>query len=85
MIKLTRVPEGEKRDMLLAEIPMLASLDHPGTVKVIEVFRKLNTLFIVMELCTGGELFDKVVGLPGGRMNEQMCRPLAKSMLGALR
>ena len=28
-------------------------LDHPNIVKIVEVFQKLNVIFIIMELCTG--------------------------------
>lgn len=28
-------------------------LDHPNIVKIVEVFQKLNVIYIIMELCTG--------------------------------
>lgn len=40
---------------------MLSSLDHPGIVKLFEVYRDNANLYFVTELCSGGELFDEIV------------------------
>ena len=43
------------------EIEILKSLDHPNILKVYEFFCNEKTFFIINELCTGGELFDKII------------------------
>jgi calcium-dependent protein kinase len=43
------------------EIEILKSLDHPNILKVYEFFCNRKTFFIINELCTGGELFDKII------------------------
>lgn len=43
------------------EINILKDLDHPNIMKVFEFFCNKNAIFIINELCTGGELFDKIV------------------------
>ena len=45
------------------EVEILKSLDHPNIVRVTEIVEEVNKLCIVTELCTGGELFDKIVDL----------------------
>lgn len=36
-------------------------MDHPNIVKLNQVFDCQNCLYMVTELCTGGELFDRIV------------------------
>eukprot|EP00039_Didymoeca_costata_P000503 m.45877 g.45877 ORF g.45877 m.45877 type:complete len:531 (+) comp10305_c0_seq1:89-1681(+) len=85
VLNLMRVSDKAKREMLLREIPIMKSLDHPNVIKIVEVFRKLNTVYIVMELCSGGELFDKLYDQEGCRFDEAETRHLVTKMLQALR
>ncbi len=41
-----------------SELAILKTLDHPNVVKFHETFVDYRYVHIVMELCTGGELFD---------------------------
>lgn len=50
--------------LTLREIEMMKKLDHPNIVKIFEVFRSPDDLHVVMELCGGGELQDKLDNLP---------------------
>eukprot|EP00457_Paulinella_chromatophora_P001570 gb/GEZN01001572.1/.p1 GENE.gb/GEZN01001572.1/~~gb/GEZN01001572.1/.p1 ORF type:complete len:895 (+),score=151.44 gb/GEZN01001572.1/:97-2781(+) len=45
---------------LRKEIEVMKALDHPNIVKLYEVFESATDLYIVMELCRGGELFDRI-------------------------
>lgn len=35
--------------------------DHPNILKVYEYYQDSQYFYIITELCTGGELFDKIV------------------------
>ena len=50
-----------KEDSLENEINVLRTADHPNIVKMIEMFDDKHYLYLVMDLVTGGELFDRIV------------------------
>lgn len=52
--------DSEEIEKLLKEVSILKILDHPNIIRVYEVFQNKAKLFIVTELCTGGELFDRI-------------------------
>ncbi|CAG9326639.1 unnamed protein product [Blepharisma stoltei] len=50
-----------KRDDLEKEISILRSMDHPNIVRLYEFFEDQKRIYIVMEHCAGGELFDEII------------------------
>lgn len=51
----------DKMAQLINEIQLLTSLDHPNIVKFYESYQDEHYLHIIMEHCSGGELFDKIL------------------------
>jgi calcium-dependent protein kinase len=45
---------------LLNEIEILKELDHPNILKIYEYYTTNDSIYIISELCEGGELFDKI-------------------------
>ena len=43
------------------EIDILIKIDHPNIIKLLEVFESQNSLYLIMEECYGGELFDRIL------------------------
>merc|ERR1711972_188243 len=50
-----------KEDSLENEIRVLKRLDHKNVVKLLEAYESRTCVYLVMELVTGGELFDRIV------------------------
>merc|ERR1712216_212144 len=46
---------------LMNEMDILANIDHPSVVKLLELFDDGNNLYLIMEYMDGGELFDRIV------------------------
>jgi len=57
-------------------------LNHPNIVKLFEVIETKNTLFLVMEYSSGGELYDYLV--VHGRMKEKEARVKFRQILSAV-
>lgn len=60
----------------------MRELDHPNVLKLFEFFEDQRYVYLVMELCEGGELFDKI--LEKGSFNEGMARFYFKHIMSAL-
>jgi calcium-dependent protein kinase len=48
----------KKWERLTTEIDILAESDHPNIVKLYEKYEDARNVYLIMELCTGGELFE---------------------------
>ncbi|OII72865.1 uncharacterized protein cubi_00837 [Cryptosporidium ubiquitum] len=64
------------------EMQLLSILDHPNIAKLFESFEDYNSIYLIMELCTGGELFDRLSHV--GRFSERVTAHLIKQMLSAI-
>jgi len=60
VIDKSKMSEQYKKNLQM-ETEILKKVDHPNIIKMIEIFETEEYLFLVMELVTGGELFDKIV------------------------
>ena len=36
-------------------------MDHPNITRLFETFEDFKNIYLILELCTGGELFDTIV------------------------
>ena len=51
---------GRKINDLKEEVEILHKLDHPNIVKYYETYDDVKYMYLVMEYCPGGELFDLI-------------------------
>jgi hypothetical protein len=80
---LIETMEGLKQ--LRNEIFIMCQLDHPNIVRIEEVYESTNTIYIVQELCLGGDLFDRLDVQPDYHYTEAQCARLVEQMLSAIR
>jgi len=45
------------------EIEVMKTLDHPNIIKLYETYEDQKNIYLIMEMATGGELFDRVVSV----------------------
>ena len=48
-------------DRLRFEVEIMKKLDHPNILRLYDYFEDADFVYLVLELCTGGELFDRIV------------------------
>ena len=74
-------------EVLEREISILRNLKHPNIVEIRDVFQDPHHVFIVTELCEGGELFDAIIAktqTKEGHYSERDAAKLIKQILDAL-
>jgi len=64
------------------EMAIMKLLDHPNIVRLYETFEDERLVYLVLELCTGGELFDRIVA--DGKFTEQAAAFCVQQMLRAV-
>ena len=67
---------------VMAEFNLLKKLDHPNVLRVYEAFEDNVYIYIVTELLSGGELFERV--LHEGQINENRTSDIIRQTLTAL-
>jgi calcium-dependent protein kinase len=63
-------------------VTILSKLDHPHILHIFEYFEDDENLYIVTELCVGGELFDKLLSVK--KFTEVEAIQIMESMLSAI-
>ena len=48
-------------DKFRREIEIMKKMDHPNIIQIYEVFESERSLYIIMEECKGGEIFDRII------------------------
>jgi len=85
MKRLKWPTDKEKKNVIKKEVAILAKMHHVNIAKLVKAFRpstKSNCIYIAMELCSGGELFDVISNR--GHLTEEDAKKVIKEMLGAL-
>mmetsp|Transcript_120923 Transcript_120923/g.353283 ORF Transcript_120923/g.353283 Transcript_120923/m.353283 type:complete len:360 (+) Transcript_120923:57-1136(+) len=62
------IPRGDVADVA-HEIGMLKLLHHPNIIKLFYTFEDSESIYMVMELCAGGDVFEQVAR--AGRLSER--------------
>lgn len=82
-IKTLEIPENkEKYNRVIEEVNILRSLDHPNILTIFEVIQENKKLHIVTELCTGGELFERIIN--SGHLSENLAARIMYDVMKAV-
>jgi serine/threonine protein kinase len=73
---------ASRKDKILDEVNILKELDHPNIIRIFDVFDTEKTLYIVLELVTGGDLLEFIMEVRA--IPEERARSLFLQMASAL-
>lgn len=74
--------DEKEMEMLKNEIGILKEMDHPNIVKMYEFLEDEKRIYIVTEICKGGELFDEI--LNRSKFTETEAQVVMKWLLSAI-
>jgi calcium-dependent protein kinase len=81
-IKIIPKKRIKRPELLTREISIMKQIDHPNIVKLYETYEDIQYIYLPMEICEGGELFDKIIEM--GRFPEQLACTLFLQMISAI-
>jgi serine/threonine protein kinase len=64
------------------EILIMKRINHPNIVKLFDVYQTKTKLYLIMELVTGGELFEKIA--QEGKLSESQSRRYFQQLIDAI-
>lgn len=79
------IKDGYGLQRLRDEIFIMCQLDHPNIVRLEEVYEGELEIYLVQELCPGGDLFDRLDDQSDYHYSEVQCAKLVKQMLSTVR
>ena len=83
-LNLTVVDSDEARLQLIEEIDIMCQLDHPNAIRLEEIYESDSIIYLVQELCHGGELLDQLEKQEDYHYSEDEARELVKQVLSAV-
>jgi len=81
-IAKSQVKDKASMEKFKQEIALMKIMDHANIIKLYETFQDKKNIDLVMELCTGGELFDRVVN--EGSFDEKKAAHVMQQMFRAI-
>ena len=83
-IPITRNMEKHVQEIVILKqlVIELISQDHPNIIRIIDVYQQELFVYIVMQLCHGGELFDRIIEREN--MSENIAKTYMQQLLSAV-
>eukprot|EP00727_Mastigamoeba_balamuthi_P012725 m51a1_g8075 FHA domain-containing protein (528) ;mRNA; r:186748-188806 len=83
VIEKRNATSSKRPEAIMDEIKILQAVSHPNIISVHQVFHTTKRIFLVLELVTGGELFDAII--TEGKFTEERSRNIARQMFDAIK
>lgn len=77
------INKNVEKKVIRTEIGVLLKIQHPNVIRMKDIYETPTQIYIVLELVTGGELFDRIVSR--GHYSEKDAAKAVKEMLIAVK
>ena len=74
----------EQNEFFKKEIEISLNLNHPSIVKCNSIYEDANTIHFVLQLISGGDLFDHIIHSPNRKLNDNEAMDILEQILQAL-
>jgi serine/threonine protein kinase len=81
-IPQSKIKDAVDRENVMQEVEIMKQLEHPNFVKMYDLYESKKKVYMVLELVTGGEMFDRIVSK--GTYSEKEAAATVKTMAIAL-
>jgi len=81
-IKTVSKAQVKNVELFRQEIAIMKMMDHPHILKLYETYEDQRNIYLVLELCEGGELFERIIAT--GRLTEANVAGLMQQVVRAL-
>ena len=82
ILEKDKIIDKDDLDRISHEINFLKKLHHPNIIKIYDIIENTNNYYIIMELCSNGELFSYIV--KNKRLNEKTAKQFYAQILCGL-
>jgi hypothetical protein len=83
-LDLSNLRNKEDLNSLIEEVKIMCALDHPNIVCLEEVYEGDSELYLTQELCTGGDLFDRLDEQVNESYTEEQCAKLVRQIISSV-
>ena len=81
-MKIIKIKKSSNEKKVSKKIELIKGLNHPNILKIYEFFKYKKNMFVISELCTGGELFDRLIEVK--QFSERVAANIMRQLLSAI-
>jgi len=79
------IESDEVLEALREEVFIMCQTDHPDIIRLEEVYESDSQIYLILDLLTGGDMFDRLEDQPDFCYSEVQCAQIVKQMTSAVR
>jgi hypothetical protein len=83
--KFALIQQSQRSESLMDEVNILRAANHDAIIKLYDLIETPTTMYLILELVEGGDLFDRIVAQEGKGFPEDVARHMFEQMLAGMK